>query len=180
MKFKFNVNTTEEDYFEFNKFCFLMLPSAKKVIKNMRFFAAVLVVCLMVFLIWCGRIPLNIISVFVFFILLILGQLLIKPMILSNMNKSIASDKQNGKIKYSLSATLEFYDDKFIETTADTKTEQKYKTVEQVSIVKDKVIYIHISDAIAYILPFSCFDSDNQANEFLEFLKSKCAAVNFY
>lgn len=180
MKFKFNVNTTEEDYFEFNKFCRFMLPSAKKVINNMHFTFTFFAVFFMGILVWCWRIPLNIISAFVFLIILVLVQFSIKPMMLSSMKKSIASDKRNGKIRYMLSATLEFYDDKFIETTEDTKTEQKYKMVEQVSIVKDKIIYIHISDAIAYILPFSCFDSDNQANEFLEFLKSKCAVVKFY
>ena len=41
---------------------------------------------------------------------------------------------------YSPSAVIEFYEDVFIETTPDNKTERKYSAIERISIVDNKVV----------------------------------------
>ena len=69
-------------------------------------------------------------------------------------------------IHYSPSSVIEFYEDVFIETTPDNKTEQKYSAIERISVVDNKVVYIHVNNIMSYILPFSCFESKEQYNEF--------------
>ena len=81
---------------------------------------------------------------------------------------------------YSPISEIEFNDESFIEITADNKTEQKYSAVERVSVLSDKVIYIHINNVMSYILPSSCFESKEQYNNFLDFMRSKCANIDVY
>ena len=81
---------------------------------------------------------------------------------------------------YSSVSEMEFYDESFIEITPDNKSEQKYSTVERVSVIEDKVIYIHVNNVMSYILPLSCFDSKEQYNAFLDFIRTKCANIELY
>ena len=81
---------------------------------------------------------------------------------------------------YSPSAVLEFYEDGFVETTEQNKTEQKYTSVERISIVNNKMIYIHVNNIMAYILPIACFETEEQYYAFVEFMKMKCGIVDVY
>ena len=67
-----------------------------------------------------------------------------------------------------------------METTPDNKTEQKYSVIERISVVDNKVVYIHVNNIMSYILPFSCFESKEQYNEFFEFIKTKCSNIDIY
>ena len=71
-------------------------------------------------------------------------------------------------------------EDRFVEMTPDNKTEHTYSAIERVSIVDDKVIYIHINNVMSYMLPFSCFESKGQYDDFFRFLKTKCANIDVY
>ena len=81
---------------------------------------------------------------------------------------------------YSPVSEIEFYDESFVEITPDNKTEQKYSAIERVSVVTDKVVYIHVNNVMSYILPLSCFESKEQYNNFLYFVRSKCANIDVY
>ena len=81
---------------------------------------------------------------------------------------------------YSPVSEMEFYDESFIEITSDNKTEQKYSAIERVSVITDKVVYIHVNNVMSYILPLSCFESKEQYNNFLDFVRSKCANIDVY
>ena len=71
---------------------------------------------------------------------------------------------------YSPSSVLEFYEDRFIETTEEKRTEQKYSAVERISIVDNKMIYIHVNNIMSYMLPLSCFESKEQYDCFFDFI----------
>ena len=88
--------------------------------------------------------------------------------------------KKRGKMAYSATSELEFFEDILVETTPTNRTEQKYSAVERISVVGDNVIYIHISTIGAYILPSSCFESSQQRQDLLEFLKTKCSTIDNY
>ena len=88
--------------------------------------------------------------------------------------------KKNGKAGYSPESVLEFGDETFIETTPDNKTEQRYASIERISIVDNKMIYIHVNNIMAYILPLSCFETKEQYDEFFEFIKTKSANIDIY
>ena len=75
---------------------------------------------------------------------------------------------------------IEFFDDSFIETAPEQKSEVQYSAIERISIVSNKVIYIHVNNLLAYILPFSSFESDKQCEDFISFIKEKCATVEIY
>ena len=81
---------------------------------------------------------------------------------------------------YSPASDMEFYDECFIETTPENKCEQKYSAIERISVITDKVIYIHVNNVMSYILPFSSFESGEQWNDFLSFIKTKCANIDVY
>ena len=81
---------------------------------------------------------------------------------------------------YSPVSEIEFYDESFIELTPDNKTEQKYSAVERVSVLSDKVIYIHVNNVMSYILPSSCFESKEKYDDFLNFVRSKCTNIDVY
>ena len=81
--------------------------------------------------------------------------------------------KKNGKLPYSNFAILEFYNDYFVETTENTKTEIKYDAVFKVRVNEQKAIYIYQNAVLAYIIPFDVFDSSVARDEFLDFIHQK-------
>ena len=88
--------------------------------------------------------------------------------------------KKNGTMLYSPHTTLEFYDDFLVETTPDSRSEQKYASIKSVSIVAGKAIYFHINYAMAVILPMSCFGPNAQYGDFVEFVQKKFNNVKVY
>ena len=96
------------------------------------------------------------------------------------LKSNIKSLKAKGKMGYSPVSEIEFYDESFVEITPDNKTEQKYSAIERVSVITDKVVYIHVNNVMSYILPLSCFESKEQYNNFLDFVRSKCANIDVY
>lgn len=49
--------------------------------------------------------------------------------------------KKSGKPAYSPTSVIEFDEDSFTETTPENKIEQKYSSVERISIIKDRFVY---------------------------------------
>ena len=92
----------------------------------------------------------------------------------------LKSLKKKGKMAYSPFSVIEFYEDVFVVTTPENKTEQKYSSIERISIVSNKMIYLHINNLMAGILPFACFESKAQCDEFFEFIRTKCANIDIY
>ncbi|MBR4845922.1 MAG: hypothetical protein IKU98_05835, partial [Bacteroidaceae bacterium] len=84
------------------------------------------------------------------------------------------------KMGYSPLSVIEFYEDVFIETTPENKTEQKYTAIERVSVVDNKVVYIHVNNIMSYILPVSRFESKKQYDEVFEFINTKCSTIDIY
>lgn len=88
--------------------------------------------------------------------------------------------KKSGKMGYSPVAVLEFYQDSFVEITPENKTEQKYTAIERISIVDNKILYLHVNNVMAYMLPLSCFAGKEQYDAFLEFMATKCTYIDVY
>ena len=72
---------------------------------------------------------------------------------------------------YSPSSVIDFYEDRFIETTAENKTEQLYSSVERISVIENRIIYL---------IPVASFESTSQYDEFLDFMKTKCSTIHIY
>ena len=88
------------------------------------------------------------------------------------VNISIRRMKKEGKLPYENKNLLQFQDD-FIFGIADgTETRVPYTKIEKVKLHKE-VMYIFISVLQAYIIPLSIFETVEQQNEFLTFIKHK-------
>ena len=181
MKFQFNVNINEEDYLDYNKFWMLRSHYGKKQMSTFRIIIAVIIGLIIFISLYGGNFTLDsFIGIIPMAILLVLYELLLSPLFVLFLKCHLKSLKKKGKMGYSPSSVIEFYEDVFIETTPENKTEQKYLSIERVSVVDNKVVYIHVNNIMSYILPFSCFESNEQYNEFLEFIKTKCSNIDVY
>lgn len=181
MKFRFDVKTTDEDYLKFNKFIFFRAPYGRKIITRYRIFIAICVgIICAVSLIGNDFSRESLTGIIAYALVLIMFEFLIVPVYGFVMKKQIKMLKRTGKLPYSPEAVLEFYDDKFVEITESCRTEQNYNSVERISIVGDEVIYIHVDTMRGYVLPRCCLGSDTEYNDFVEFLRSKCAVIDSY
>jgi len=181
MYFKFNVNLTDKDYLDYNTFWMIKSPYGKKQMLRIRLWIAVCIAIVSFgFLLnrnfsvsaWIGVIP--------FFILLGIFQLLLNPFMVWILKDQVKSLRKKGKLGYSPNSEMEFFDDTFTETTSQTKSEQNYSSIERISVIQDRMIYIHVNTAMSYLLPASCFDYKEQYDAFLNLIKTKCPNVDIY
>ena len=181
MKFKFNINTNDQDYLDYNKFWMLRSHYGKKQMTYFRIIFAVIIGVYILISLYGGNFTFDsFIGIIPMTILLILLELLLSPLFVLLLKSHLKNLKKKGKMGYSPSSVIEFYEDVFIETTPDNKTEQKYSAIERISVVDNKVVYIHVNNIMSYVLPFSCFESNEQYNEFFEFIKIKCSNIDIY
>lgn len=176
MKFQFQVNVSENQYIDYNKFWTLKSPYGKKQLIILRGMILVMVLVFVFLTLFSENLQPNaFIACIPFFIMLIVCQALLPRFLAFTVESHIKSLKKKGKMAYSSTSVMEFYDDVFTETTPDNKLEQKYSSVERISVVNKKVIYIHVNNFMAYIIPVSVFQSQEQYEEFMQFIKTKCA-----
>ena len=181
MKFQFNVNITDKDYLDYNKFWMLRSHYGKKQMMGLRIVFAVIFGVYIFISLYNGNFTVNsFISVIPTAILLIIFELLFSSLFVFFLKGHLKSLKKKGKMGYSSSSVIDFYEDSFVETTPDNKTEQRYSSIERISIVDNKMIYIHVNNIMAYILPLSCFETKEQYDGFFEFIKTKCANIDKY
>ena len=197
MNYKINTTVTDEDYLDYNLFVMTQTPFGKKQLSKSRLFLTLLYIAVwLVFVCFATTLffvelgftveavvllfLLTIVATVIFAIALIVSQISFARSNKAFVKKLLKLHKKQGKMPYSSSADFEFLDEIFIETTPSSKSEIKYSTIESVSIVADKVIYLHANNILAYILPVSCFETKEQYDEFLEFIKTKCEKVDIY
>ena len=181
MPFKLNIFLTDNDYYEINKFTITNLRYGKKLLFFLRilFVVMVLFVPVTVF-ISDGITNETVINLIPSFILLLLLELLLNPFMNLSLKLSLSLLKKNGKMPYSQNSVMEFDEEHFTETTDTNRTEHPYSAIANISIIKDKYIFIHINQMMAYIIPFHSFDTPNKRGDFLNFLNSKCSEIKFY
>jgi hypothetical protein len=178
MSYRFNVTITEQDYIDFNDFILLKSSYGKKQTRSIR--ALIIIGALIIALIKTATEKFARASIDFALITVISGLIacfLILP-IMRKINKLTIKDlNKRGKPCYSPSATLEFNEEDFTETTTDGTSTVKYSAVETVYLVNGKDIYILINKMMAHILTESAFDSPEQYSEFATFLSSKIKDV---
>lgn len=181
MKFRFNVNVDDKDYLDYNKFWMLRSHYGKKQMTTLRITIAVFYIIFILFILYSGKFTLNsFISIIPMTILGVLFEVFLPQLNAFFLKGHLKSLKKKGKMAYSPFSVIEFYEDVFVVTTPENKTEQKYSSIERISIVSNKMIYLHINNLMAGILPFACFESKAQCDEFFEFIRTKCANIDIY
>ena len=178
MNFQFQIHVSEDDYLEYNKFWVLRSPYGRKSFVGMRIMLVIAVLAVGYILVssedfrpdamWM-TIPLL--------IFLIVMQVLLAPFYIFILRNHINNLKKRGKMPYTPESVMESHEDFFLEMSPEAKTEQQYSAVERISLVDGKMIYLHINNLIAYILPVSAFQSEKEREAFIEFIQSKCPNV---
>lgn len=181
MKYKFNVNVNDQDYLDYNTFWMIRSPYGKKQIKTFRIAIFVLfAIFISISLFFGGFSVESILGVIPMVILLSLTQIFLTRFFSLSLKGQIKTLKKSGKMGYSPKSVIEFYEDAFAEITPENKTEHNYSAMERISVVDKKMIYIHVNNIMAYMLPLSCFESKEQYDNFFEFIKTKCANIDIY
>lgn len=181
MKYQFNINLNDNDYMDFNIFAFFHSYYGKRRLLRYRLIIAVmLLICIYFDCFSEGFTKDAFVSAIPSFVFLVAFLLLFVPLFRLFLKAFLSAKKKRGKLGYSPVSVLEFYDDYFIETVENGKSQYNYMAVERISIVDNKTIYIHLNSDMAYILPMSCFEFKDQYDEFVDFLNSKCKCIDTY
>lgn len=181
MSFKLNVKLTDKDYLDFNIFWSTRSYHGKKQVMQLRFLTALLfIVACFAHMAGTGFAIESLWVVAFYLVALVIFQFCINPLLIGILKSHIKSMSKKGKALYSPESTVEFYDDHFVDITADNRNEMKYTCLQRISIVGDQVIYLHMNVLMAVILPFSAFENVAERDAFLEFIKAKCPTVSEY
>lgn len=181
MRYQLNVTLTEEDYLAFNNFHALESTFGKRQIRNSRILLITCMTVLMAFvLLVLGWTTFSVIYVILLGLFLVLYLLLFKKIIKRNIKAQIKRLKKTGKLPFDSAASLEFYDDKIVEITADKRVEQRYDGLERICVAGDEFIYLYNSSVNAYILPISQLRKQLEQEDFLNFLSQKCNSIEYY
>ncbi len=181
MNFRFNVNLTDEDYMEFNKFHLLRSTYGKKQMRTFRVLITAICFLFSFIIMFANSFdPAALFGVIPFLFVWVVAQLTLRALMVFSIKSTLRSLKKTGKAAYSPSSVLEFGEESITEITELAKTEQKYKSIESISLVDNKMIYIHLNSIMAYILPLAAFESKEQYEAFMEFIRTKCNIINVY
>lgn len=181
MLYSYNVCLTEKDYCEFNEFLQIKSFYGKKVMTFLRItFAIIIGLGMVVSLFYDGFTDELVANIIADCLLIVFFELLLIPFMKLSIKIYIRIVKKVGKMAFSPSSVMEFYEDYFCETMPENKTEHKYSAIERISIIDGKIIYIHINHAMCYLLPYNVFESQNQYKQFVDFLKAKCDNIDWY
>lgn len=181
MDFKFNVHLTDADYLDYNVFWSIKSPYGRKQMRTFRILIGAAILLFSLFILIRDNFSSGaFISASAQWFLLVIVEALLNPFFVWVFKNHIKSLKKHGKMGYSPDSEIEFFEDRFVETTPENKTEQKYSAVERISVIGNKFVYIHINNLMAYILPMASFASGEEYERFMSFMRTKCGKIDTY
>lgn len=174
LKYTLNCNLSEQDYLEFNTYVLNNSKENKK-------FKTLLLIILSIFELSISIPDLIAEQDIVLIIITVISIIIIPLIVLFILDKTFTPFlklylkiiKKHGKLPYSENSIMEFYDEYLIEKTDVCKRELRYDGIEKVAINKTNTIYIFENSILAYIIPANTFSSDNEREEFINFIKEK-------
>ena len=181
MRYELHLTMTEEDYLAFNYFQNLESPHGKKTIRKFQ-------IALMVLGTVYAAFMLTLEGLFFFMDpagmsilgMIVILSLLFKKFMAWTVKMQVKQLKKAGKLPYNAEADLEFYEDKMVGISKDSRTELNYSGMERICVVKDRYIYAYTSSLSAIILPIPQICQQVNEAEFLQFLTEKCPNVEHY
>ena len=181
MLFQLNIYLSEEDYLDFNKFHSFESMHGKKLINKTRIiFVLAMIILAALFLLVMGLTTFFITYAVLLLLFTLLYMVFFKKILTRNIQTQIKRLKKIGKLPFDPISTLEFYEDKMVEITASSRTEQSYTIFERVCVVKDRYILLYKSSVTAYILPVAQIKAQLNQENLVDFLSKKCTNVEYY
>jgi len=181
MLFNLNINLSEDNYISFNNFHSFESAHGKKLVKKTRICFILVMVFLAVLVVFIlGWTTFSVTYATLLLLSALLYMLFFKKILTQNIKAQIKRLKKIGKLPFDPVSTLEFYEDKMVEITASSRTEQGYAVFERVCIVKERYIFLYKSSIGAYILPMAQVKEQLNQEDFMAFLSKKCTNVEYY
>lgn len=181
MKYRLHIRISDADYLRINQLIQHQMPEGKKMVRLLRILiAAIFLGASAVLLIRDGLTPLSMIIIAGWLIMIFVMQLFVKPYLNWALKARIKNLKKKCKKLYSPESVMEFYEAYFLETAEQNQAKRMYSSIERVSIIEGEAVFIHEGLTTAYIIPYSCFESEEQYREFVAFVKEKFAKVDCY
>lgn len=181
MLFQLNINLNEDDFFAFNNFhSFESLHGKKTIRKTRLIFILAMIILAVLFMLVMGLTTFSVIYTALLLLVTLLYMVFFKKILTRNVKTQIKRLKKIGKLPFEPVSTLEFYEDKMVEITASSRTEQSYNIFERICVVKDRYILLYKSSVEAYILPVVQVKAQLNQEQFVDFLFNKCTNVEYY
>ena len=181
MLFQLNINLSEDDYLDFNKFHSFESMHGKKLINKTRiFFVLAMIILAALFILVKGLTIFTITYAVLLLLFTLLYMVFFKKILTRNVKTQIKRLKKVGTLPFDPVSTLEFHEDKMVEITALQRTEQSYSIFERICVVKDRYVLLYKSSVGAYILPVSQIKEQLNQEDFIAFLAKKCTNVEYY
>ena len=182
MKYQFQISLTEDDYLQFNLFHALRSPYGAKNTLRIRILTdLILVLFVALFFIFDGVNTGTVAAAVAMLIYIIVVHLCYRRILTSTIKRNIKAQKKRGKVAFSPLSTMEFFEDHFVESTEENRTEQKYTVVERISVVENRYVYLHTNSLMAYIIPMASFASKEEYQAFFEFARANISEnIDFY
>ncbi len=180
-KFHLDVTLSEQDYLDFNYLTLFRSAYGKKQILLCRITFGVMYFIFGGFLLFRNGISsASVWSSILALAVWVVAEIFLRKWLWMFTKLHIKRLEKKKKNLYSAQASYEVYEQSFSETTPDAKTEVYYRVIDSISVVGGTVIYLHVNHVVSYILPVRCFVSQNQYEDFLDFMRSKCAKIEIY
>ena len=181
MIFRFNITLTEEEYLTFNCFhSFEWAHGKKQIGKTRTLFTLVMAIIIALVVLINGWSTFSIAYAIILALLTAAHMLWYKKIMKHSIKAQIKRLKKIGKLPFDPMSTIEFYEDKMVETTDSKRIEQKYSTFERICVVSGRFILLYYSSVAAYILPFPQIKAQANLEKLLGFLSSKCKVIEYY
>ncbi len=179
MKYQFEINMTDKNYYDFNKWCMFNLPANKKANLRGRLWVPVIFMFFLLLDFITGKELEYIGFGFVLYaVVSIIWILVFKYLVLGILKMKIKGIKKSGKLLYSKVANVQFLEDSIIEVTDKKRIELLYTAISDIAIDKGKSIYIFENHISAIIIPFTVFKTDEEREEFINFINEKSNKVS--
>lgn len=181
MDFRYEINLTDDDYLEFNIFHQIRSYYGKKLQGVIRRKLWILCVAIGLFIIAIGDFtPDSLFYGILFAALMFVFSFILKPLFTWSVKRAVKKLKKEGKQRYTPYSVMEFLEETYKEESPNERSEKRYNTIERISIVEGRYIYLHQDSVSAYIIPYTVFKSDDEYRAFINFLGTKCESIDYY
>lgn len=169
MHYKFDIELTEQEYFDFNWYHAVESPTGKKNLRLILIIYAVMFLCLGAYL-WYRTDP--VFSVTFTTIIAVICFLRKNTWLKRSINNNLKRMKKEGKLPYEEKCTVEFYDTYWYEKSDESELKVNYSMIEKLCEANES-FYIYFSAIQANIIPFKVFTTEEEKAAFKAFIESK-------
>ena len=96
------------------------------------------------------------------------------------LRRKLTQTGKDSKKPYDPISSMEFYEDKLVESTPTTRTAMKYEAIEQVCVVADQFVLLYSDKGQVYQIPAAQFTLQSNLDALIEFLSAKPSNIEFY